>query len=59
MIRSKQEYKNVIKFRWITTMDSYCRSENGNPEAEFTVEKLTAFEVKVWPTISLNLVTVD
>lgn len=31
--------------------------ENGNPEAEFTVEKLTAFEVKVRPTISLNLVT--
>ncbi len=31
--------------------------ENGNPEAEFTVEKLTAFEVKIRPTISLNLVT--
>ena len=31
--------------------------ENGNPEAEFTIEKLTAFEVKVSPTISLNLVT--
>lgn len=31
--------------------------DNGNPEAEFTVNKITAFEVTVRPTMSLNLVT--
>lgn len=31
--------------------------ENGNPEPEFKVDKITAFEVIVRPTLSLNLVT--
>lgn len=31
--------------------------ENGNPEPEFRVDKITAFEVTVRPTLSLNLVT--
>lgn len=31
--------------------------ENGNPEPEFKVDKITAFEVTVRPTLSLNLVT--
>lgn len=31
--------------------------ENGNPEPKFTVDKITAFEVTVKPTLSLNLVT--
>ncbi len=33
--------------------------ENGNPEPIFTVDKLTAFEVTVRPSLSLNLVTDD
>ncbi len=31
--------------------------ENGNPEPKFTIDKITAFEVTVRPTLSLNLVT--
>ena len=31
--------------------------ENGNPEPIFTVDKITAFEVTVRPSLSLNLVT--
>ena len=31
--------------------------ENGNPKPEFRVDKITAFEVTVRPTLSLNLVT--
>ena len=31
--------------------------ENGNPEPEFNVDKITAFEVVVRPSLSLNLVT--
>ena len=31
--------------------------ENGNPEADFNVNKLTAFEVVIRPSLSLNLVT--
>ena len=31
--------------------------ENGNPEPKFTVDKITAFEVTVRPSLSLNLVT--
>ena len=31
--------------------------ENGNPEPVFNVEKITAFEVVVRPSLSLNLVT--
>ena len=32
-------------------------AENGNPEPVFNVDKITAFEVIVRPTLSLNLVT--
>lgn len=32
-------------------------SENGNPEPKFNVSKVTAFEVMVKPSMSLNLVT--
>lgn len=31
--------------------------ENGNPEPDFTVDKITAFEVTIRPAVSLNLVT--
>ncbi|MBQ7280143.1 MAG: putative DNA binding domain-containing protein [Bacteroidales bacterium] len=31
--------------------------ENGNPEPVFTVDKITAFEVTIRPSLSLNLVT--
>ena len=31
--------------------------ENGNPEPMFNVDKITAFEVVVGPSLSLNLVT--
>ena len=31
--------------------------ENGNPEPVFNVDKITAFEVIVRPSLSLNLVT--
>lgn len=31
--------------------------ENGNPEPVFTIDKITAFEVTVKPSLSLNLVT--
>ena len=30
-------------------------SENGNPEPKFNVSKVTAFEVMVKPSMSLNL----
>lgn len=42
--RGIQRVKNLLK-------------ENGNPEPIFTVDKITAFEVTVWPSLSLNLVT--
>ena len=54
---SMKEMKYVNMFnQGIRRVQDILR-ENGNPEAEFSVEKLTAFEVKVRPTISLNLVT--
>ena len=31
--------------------------ENGNPEPNFNVNKITAFEVTIQPSLSLNLVT--
>lgn len=31
--------------------------ENGNPAPKFNVDKITAFEVKIYPSLSLNLVT--
>lgn len=42
--RGIQRVKNLLK-------------ENGNPEPIFTVDKITAFEVTVRPSLSLNLVT--
>ena len=42
--RGIQRVKNMLK-------------ENGNPEAKFNVSKITAFEVTVQPSLSLNLVT--
>ena len=42
--RGIQRVKNLLK-------------ENGNPEPIFTVDKITAFEVTVRPSSSLNLVT--
>lgn len=42
--RGIQRVKNLLK-------------ENGNPEPIFTVDKITAFEVTVKPSLSLNLVT--
>ena len=42
--RGIQRVKNLLK-------------ENGNPEPVFTVDKITAFEVTVKPSLSLNLVT--
>lgn len=42
--RGIQRVKNMLK-------------ENGNPEPKFNVSKVTAFEVTVQPSLSLNLVT--
>lgn len=42
--RGIQRVKNMLK-------------ENGNPEPKFNVSKITAFEVTVQPSLSLNLVT--
>ena len=42
--RGIQRVKNMLK-------------ENGNPEPKFNVNKVTAFEVTVQPSLSLNLVT--
>lgn len=42
--RGIQRVKNLLK-------------ENGNPEPIFTVDKITAFEVTIRPSLSLNLVT--
>ena len=53
----EMKYVNMFNQGIRRVQDMLC--ENGNPEAEFIVEKLTAFEVKVRPTISINLVTDD
>ena len=42
--RGIQRVKNMLK-------------ENGNPEPNFNVNKITAFEVTIQPSLSLNLVT--
>ena len=42
--RGVQRVKNMLR-------------ENGNPEPKFNVSKVTAFEVMVHPSMSLNLVT--
>ena len=42
--RGVQRVKNMLR-------------ENGNPEPKFNVSKVTAFEVMVYPSMSLNLVT--
>ena len=42
--RGIQRVKNVLR-------------ENGNPEPKFNVRKITAFEVTIQPSLSLNLVT--
>ena len=49
--------KNVNMFnRGIQRVKNMLR-ENGNPEPNFNVSKVTAFEVMVHPSMSLNLVT--
>ena len=49
--------KNVNMFnRGIQRVKNMLR-ENGNPEPKFNVSKVTAFEVMVHPSMSLNLVT--
>lgn len=49
------KYVNMFN-RGIQRVKTMLR-ENGNPEPVFTVDKITAFEVTVRPTLSLNLVT--
>lgn len=54
-------FKSLVEIWRLTTAKSgdsmTVIEKTGNPEAKFTVEKLIAFEVKVRPTLSLNLVT--
>lgn len=49
------KYVNMFN-RGIQRVKSLLK-ENGNPEPKFTVDKITAFEVTVRPSLSLNLVT--
>lgn len=49
------KYVNMFN-RGIQRVKNMLR-ENGNPEAHFTVDKITAFEVTVRPSLSINIVT--
>ena len=49
------KYVNMFN-RGIQRVKNMLR-ENGNPEPKFNVSKVTAFEVMVHPSMSLNLVT--
>lgn len=49
--------KNVNMFNRGIQRVKTMLQENGNPEPEFRVDKITAFEVTVRPSLSLILVT--
>ena len=49
------KYVNMFN-RGIQRVKNMLR-ENGNPEPKFNVRKITAFEVTIQPSLSLNLVT--